>query len=182
MKKEFFMALAVAAMTLTACGNKNNAAANGEAAENDSKASGYVVYENEKYGYSVEVPAWMTRHDPELSAETGTIYLNDPDNLFDLNRIETYGSDNGYLYDPFTPETVKKRFESDMETRTDAIDVVLSDSDYYYTIPDEAHKTITREVFKGMKMVSVTIDFDDDMADKLGGDVAKHILESIKIK
>ena len=176
------MAMAVAAMTLTACGNKNNAAANGEAAEADTKANSYVVYENENYGYSVEVPAWMTRHDPEMGLGTGTIFLNNPDEMFDLNRIETYGSDNGYLYDPFTPETVRKRFESDMETRTDAIDVVCSDSDYYYTIPAEGHKTITREVFKGMKMVSVTIDFDDDMADKLGGDVAKHILESIKIK
>ncbi|MBO4811424.1 MAG: hypothetical protein J5552_07640 [Prevotella sp.] len=182
MKKVFFMALAVAAMTFTACGNKNNAPANGEAAENDTKTNSYVVYENENYGYSVEVPAWMTRHDPQIGAESGTIFLNNPDELFDLNRIETYGSDNGYVGDPFTPETVKKRFDLDMETRTDAIDVVLSDSDYYYTIPGEAHKTVTREVFKGMKLVSVTIDYDDDMADKLGGDVAKHILESIKIK
>ncbi len=183
MKKVFFMAMAVAAMTLTACGNKNNqAAANGEAAETDNKATGYVVYENENYGYSVEVPAWMTRHDPQIGAESGTIFMNNPEDILDINRIETYGSDGGSLGDPFTPESVKRRFDIDMEDRPDAINASCNDTSYTYTMPGEAHTSITREVYKGMKLVSVTVDFDDDMADKLGGEVAEHILNSIKIK
>ncbi|MCR4602217.1 MAG: hypothetical protein K5683_01615 [Prevotella sp.] len=187
MKKVFIMAFAALAMTFAACGNKSNSGAGGNeagaTAEETSKGDATQVYNNEKYGYTVEVPGFMTRHDPEYGAETGTIFMNNPDDMFDINRIETYGSDNGHLYEPWTPEGVKSRFEMETEELTDVTSKECKDLEFTYTrTSEEGHVTINHSVFSGMKMASVTIDYDANMADKLGGDVAKKIMSSLKIK
>jgi len=187
MKKVLFMAFAALAMTFAACGNKSNngAAGNdaGAAAEETAKNEAYQTYTNEKYGYSVEVPGWMTRHDPEYGAEEGTIFMNNPEDMFDINRIETTGSDSGHLYEPWTPEGVKSRFEMELEDLSDVTSKECKDMEYTYTrTSEEGHVTITHTIYKDMKMASVTIDYDANMADKLGGDVAKKIMSSLKLK
>jgi len=187
MKKVLFMAFAAVAMTFAACGNKSNSGAAGNdaeaAAEETTKGDAAQVYNNEKYGYSVEVPGFMTRHDPEVGAEEGTIFMNNPEDMFDVNRIETYGSDSGHLYEPWTPEGVKSRFEMDIEDLTDVTSKECKDMEYAYTrTSEEGHVTIVHAIFKDMKMATVTIDYDANMADKLGGDVAKKIMSSLKFK
>lgn len=181
MKKFFLMAMAALAMTFTACGNKNGAKAEAEG-EAEGEKEGYVVYSNDKFGYSVEVPAWMQRVDPQVGDDNGTTYMSNKDDMFDLNRVSLYSSDNGYLYDPWTPENVKKRFDSTIEDMSNITDQELKDMEFTITRKSDGHTTIEYNVFKDMKTVVVTIDFDDDKADKLGGDVAKHIIESVTIK
>lgn len=181
MKKLFLMAIAALAMTFTACGNKsaNNAEAG---AEGEGEQEGYIVYTNDTYGFTVEVPAWMKRVDPKVDPESGPTFMSNPDDMFDLNRVTIYGDNDGYVYDPWTPENVKKRFDSTIEDMSDVTEQECKDMEFCYTRKGDGHTTIEYNKFKDMKQVTITIDFDDDKADRLGGDVAKHIFESVTIK
>ena len=84
----------------------------------------------------------------------------------------------------FTPERVKSRFESDIEDLNNVTEKECGDTYYTFTRKSEedGHITMTKNLFKDKKYVVVTIDYDADKADKLGGDVAKHIFNSITIK
>ena len=169
MKKLMIMAVAAMALTLAACSSKGG--------------SDYQTYNNPKYGYSIEVPSWMIQHDPQIGAEEGTVFMNNPDNMFDINRIDLYASNSGYVFDPWTPENVEKRFVSETEEMSDLVSQECKDQEFTYTRKsDDGHITIHKAIFKDMTMATVTIDYDADMADKLGGAVADHILSSLKIK
>ena len=181
MKKLFLMAIAALAMTFTACGNKNGAKADAEG-EAEGEKEGFVVYTNDTYAFTVEVPAWMKRVDPQYNPESGTTYMSNPDDMFDINRVSIYGDNDGYVYDPWTPENVKKRFDSTIEDMNNVTDQELKDMEFTITRKSDGHTTIEYNKFKDMKQVTITIDFDDDKADKLGGDVAKHIMESVTVE
>lgn len=189
MKKTIFSFVIVAAGLLTtSCGNNKSNGADGKdstavAAEETPK--GFTTYTNEQMGYSVNIPDWMTRHDPTVGAESGTIFVSDP-NSFDAIRIETSGDNNGNLGDPWTAESVKKRFESEKEMggKGEFVEEECGDNYYYYKRKSEDGEAITTQkaVFSGMKRASVVIYYDNKDAERIGGDVAKQIMKSLKIK
>ncbi len=146
-------------------------------------SDGYKLYTNEKYGFSVEIPSFMKQHNAaDKDPAEGADFWRNPDDIWDINRIAILANDNGYLGDPYTPEKVKMSYELNIEDYKHLGDKGCEDNRYFFIIPSDGHATIECRVFSGMRMVYVTIDFDDDMAEKLGGDVARHIMKSISFK
>ena len=183
MKKVLFnIAIVAAGLFVASCGNKN-ATSTANEGQAEQAAEGFTTYTNDKFGYSVDVPDWMTRHDPEMGDGNGTIYLSNPDDMLDINRIDI-GAYNDSFDEAFTPERVKSRFESDIEDLNNVTEKECGDTYYTFTrkSEDSGHITMTKNLFKDKKYVVVTIDYDADKADKLGGNVAKHIFNSITIK
>ena len=164
------IAIMAVAICMASCGNKSE----------------FTTYNNEKHGYSVDVPSWMTRKDPTIGNDgDGTIFLSNPKDMWDINRIDIGGgSDGNWMGEEWTPENVKKKYESEIEEYNDLIEHECGDNYYSYVRKDQEDEYFTRykRVFKGKKDARVTISHYADKEDKLGGDVAKHIFNSLTIK
>ena len=128
MKKVLFsIAIVAAGLFVASCGNKN-ATSTANEGQAEQAAEGFTTYTNDKFGYSVDVPDWMTRHDPEMGDGNGTIYLSNPDDMLDINRIDI-GAYNDSFDEAFTPERVKSRFESDIEDLNNVTEKECGDGD-----------------------------------------------------
>lgn len=166
------MAIAALALTFAACGEKN---ANGESAGEE----GYTIYTNDKYGFTVDVPEGLEQI-KGLMPEEGTVYSADKGQTAKLNRIDIAGGKQ--IFDEeYTPEKVKAEFKSWTEN-IEADTTECGDSYFAYTIKSEQFTEMHRHVFKGSKKAMLSVCFDDAHEKQLGGDVAKHVLESVKFK
>ena len=188
--KKILMMAAVALM-LTACGNKNNAnneskdgdsAANTEATgKAEAPATKWTTYTNEKHGFSVEVPAGLIQRETMLP-DDGTIFSADGEEGITFNRIDISGHKD--IFDEeYTPEKVKKDFEDWTKNMGDELASKECGEDYYtYTVKSDIVNELHMVRYKGTEMVTVVILYEPENEDMLGGDVAKHVFESIKFK
>lgn len=157
-----FLGLAMAALMTVSCGGNAGAGA------------GTTTYTNEKYGFSVEVPGNL-RQIVGLLPEEGTVFSADPDGGMQLNRIDITGSE-----ELFGEEYSQEKIKSDLEFwGENASETELFADGFTFTRPGEITE-ITKHVYKGTKKVMVTIYYDADHADQLGGDVAQKVFDSIK--
>ncbi|MCR4854290.1 MAG: hypothetical protein K5893_11955 [Prevotella sp.] len=146
-------------------------------------ADGYILYQNDKFGFSMEIPSFLKlKNAADKDPSEGADYWRDPSNMWDINRISILANANGSLGDPYTPEKVKMDYELTIEDYEKLGEKACEDTRYFFTIPGDSHTTIECHVFSGMKEIYVVIDFDDDMAAQMGGDVARHVLNSIQFR
>ena len=180
MKKLIFVTVAALAMMTIACsGNKSQKedAAGGEQ-QTEQKAT-WQTYTNDNYGYSVEVPADMEKRET-LTEDNGTIYSYDGDEGITFNRIDITGGKQ--IFDEeYTPEKVKDEFAYWTENK-EIINEECGDNYFTYTIPGDDLTQIDYYCYKGTKYVIVTICFDNDHKEALGGEVAEHVFKSIQLK
>lgn len=181
MKKVLFAALAVMAMMTTACsGNKSQKdAAEGEQTE-QAQGEAWQTYTNDNYGYSIEVPGDMTKRET-MTEDNGTIFSYDGKEGATLNRIDISGGKD--MFDEeYTPERIKARYDEDVANR-ELTSSECGDNYYTYSIlGGEYCDQIDYYFFSGSRYVTVTVCYEPGFKDKLGGDVAKHVFESIKFK
>lgn len=178
--------MATLALMTTACGDKKSKEqADGEKegveVKNEGKAEepAWQTYENAKYGYSIEVPADMTKRET-MTEDDGTIYSYDGDEGVTFNRIDISGG-RQIFDEEYTPELVQKDFEN----WTDNMEVdskECHDTWYSYTIKGELFTEMHRHIFKGTKKCLVMVCYDADHEAELGGEVAEHIFSSVKFK
>ena len=187
MKKYALIAIAALAMSFAECGEKEGEKANnGNKAETETKAVGqdvaksetkaepsYITYTNDKYGFTVEIPGGMKKKG-ELMGDEGTVYVLE-DNAF--NCIGVSGSKD-LFDDEYTPEKVKKDFEYYTENR-DVSAKECGDNYFKYTILGEINE-ITYHLYKGSRVVMITVYYEAEHEQQLAGDVAKHVFESVK--
>lgn len=192
MKKILFITIAAMAMTFAACGNKSAKSetesegteketenATSEGTENASEEVSYMTYTNDKYGFSVEVPAGMEKRGESMGDE-GTVFSADKGSEVTFNRIDISGSTQ--IFDEeYTPEKVKAEFDRLMENR-EVTSKECGDNYYTCTIDGDFVTQIDYSVFSGTRCVSVTICYEPDHEQQLGGEVAKHVFNSIKFK
>jgi hypothetical protein len=180
MKKIVLMAIAaVAMMTFVACGNKNASKQENEEAQEPQKTE-WQTYTNDNYGYSIEVPGDMTKRET-LIEESGTIFSLDGDEGITLNRIDVTGGKD--MFDEeYTPERIKAYYEDDIANK----DVTSSEcGENYYTfsiLGGEYCDQINYNIYNGSRYVTVVVCYEPGFEDKLGGDVAKRVFQSIKFK
>ncbi len=175
MKKMFLMVMA--AMMVVACGKKEGTNS-GNTENADNAEVEYTTYTNEKYGFSVEVPAGL-KQIKTLMPEDGTVYSAD-EGEFALNRIDIGGSTQ--MFDEeYTPEKVKHEFETWL-IPDEATEKVCGDNYFSYTVPGEMLTELHKHLFSGTKVAMVVICYDKEHEAQLGGDVAKHVFESIKFQ
>ncbi len=175
--------MAVLAMMTTACGgnkSQKEGAAEGEQTEQTQKEAAWQTYTNDNYGYSVEVPGDMRKNETMIE-ENGTIFSYDEEGGITLNRIDISGSKDMFG-DEYTPERIRAYYEDEIANK----DVTSSEcGDNYYTyslLGGEYCDQINYYLYKGDRCVTVIVCYEPDFKDKLGGDVAKRVFESIKFK
>ena len=179
MKKVLFVAMAAVAMMTTACGNKSQKDGAAEGEQQEQKAA-WQTYTNDNYGYSVEVPGDMTKRET-MTEDNGTIYSYDGKEGVTLNRVDITGGKDMFD-DEYTPERIKARYEDDI-TNKDVTSSECGDNYYTYSIlGGESCDEIDYYFFNGSRYVTVVVCYEPKCKDKLGGDVAKHIFNSIKFK
>ena len=179
MKKIVFMALAVLAMMTTACDNKKSKTEAAEGEQTEQQGQTWQTYTNDNYGYSIEVPGDMSKRET-LTEENGTIYSYDGEEGVTFNRIDITGGEQ-IFNEEYTPEKVKDDYDYWTENK-EIINEELGDNYFTYTIPGDELTQTDYHVFKGSKYVVVSICYEPGFKDKLGGDVAKHVFQSIKFK
>lgn len=179
MKKIVFMALAVLAMMTTACDNKKSKTEAAEGEQTEQQGQTWQTYTNDNYGYSVEVPGDMSKRET-LTEDNGTIYSYDGEEGVTFNRIDITGGEQ-IFGEEYTPEKVKDDYAFWTENK-EIINEELGDDYFTYTIPGDKLTQTDYHVFKGSKYVVVSICYEPGFKDKLSGDVAKHVFQSIKFK
>lgn len=180
MKKIALMAVAALAMICVACGDKK--AGNGENSENSENGgneAAYITYTNDKFGYSLEVPNGLFQGE-QATNEDGTLYLVEEGGTV-FNSISVSGGKHIFDED-YTPEKVKAEYEEEMEGKEQVASQECGDDYYTYTIKGDYCTEIHRNVYSGPKRVYLTICFDADHEKQLGGEVAEHIMSSLKFK
>ena len=185
MRKFVMSFAAVAAMLLMAsCGNKstNNAAAEGET-EAVAEAPAEVAYEQfvvEKHGASFELPQGMRRTDDPQSDSGGcwTMVPEDDDD-FPIYAGVDFGVYES-MYGEYDDARIQKEFDEDIpEEAEKSLD--LEKKEYTYAIPsEEGISEYHRVLFKGNKSITVIVAYTPRWADKLGGEIRDHILNSAK--
>ena len=178
--------LAALTITFAACGNKSGNAAgenkDEKKIENTSEEKAtptYITYTNEKYGFSVEVPDGMTRNG-ELMGEEGTVYSIEDGSGISLNRIDISGGKQ--IFDEeYTPEKVKKDFEYWTENK-DVFSKECGDDYFEYIMKGELLTELYHFVYKGNKVAMISVCYDADHEKQLGGEVAKHVFNSVTFK
>ncbi len=174
--------MAALALMTTACGgnkSQKEGAAEGEQTEQTEQKATWQTYTNDNYGYSIEVPGDMSKRET-LTEENGTIYSYDGDEGVTFNRIDISGGKQ--IFDEeYTPEKVKSEYEYWTENK-EITNEELGDNYFTYTIPGDELTEIDYYIYKGSNYVIVNICYEPGFEDKLGGDVAKHVFQSIKFK
>ncbi len=183
MKKLVFIAMTALVMMAVACNSKSqkeNAAEGEQQTEQQTEQkAAWQTYTNDNYGYSIEVPGEMEKRET-LTEDTGTIFSFDGDADFTFNRIDITGGKQ--IFDEeYTPEKVKEEFAYWTENK-EIINEEVGDNYFTYTIPGDDLTQIDYYCFKGSTYVIVTICFDNEHAEALGGEVADHVFKSVKIK
>ena len=179
MKKLVFIAMAALVMMTVACNNKSQKENTAEGEETTEQKAAWQTYTNDNYGYSIEVPGEMEKRET-LTEDNGTIYSFDGDADFTFNRIDITGGKQ--IFDEeYTPEKVKEEFDYWTENK-EIINEEVGDNYFTYTIPGDDLTQIDYYCFKGSTYVIVTICFDNEHAEALGGEVAAHVFKSVKIK
>ncbi|MCR4958240.1 MAG: hypothetical protein K6B13_06505 [Prevotella sp.] len=180
MKKLLFVAMATLALMTTACGGNKSQKEGDAEGEQAKKEMAWQTYTNDNYGYSIEVPGDMTKRETMIE-ENGTIFSLDGDEGVTLNRIDITGGKD--MFDEeYTPERIKAYYEDDIANK----DVTSSEcGDNYYTfsiLGGEYCDQINYNIYNGSRYVTVVVCYEPGFEDKLGGDVAKRVFESIKFK
>ena len=175
------MAIAALTLLLAACGgNKGGAqSTDNQSTETTDKKVSYITYTNEKYGYSVEVPDFLSKRET-LIEENGTIFSDDGPDGGTLNRIDI-GAYESMFIEEYTPEKIKENFEEEVAKRGD--DITSKEcGDNYYTFSSEGEyvNEIIYVTFKGNVSLIVSIYYDSDHASKFTGEVADHVFKSAK--
>ena len=82
------LVISALALALAACGGNKGGA---QSTDNESTGTegnvSYITYTNEKFGYSVEVPDYLSKRETMLE-ENGTIFSDDDPEGVTLNRID----------------------------------------------------------------------------------------------
>ena len=184
MKKLTLFAIAALAMAFVSCGNQNGNKTEKEPEQNTKDETvnpstdqvTYITYTNDKYGFSVEVPQGMIKKG-ELMGDEGTVYVVDEESGA-FNSIGISGSKQ--IFDEeYTPEKVRKDFEYWIEGK-DVASMDCGDDYFTYTLKGEMLTEIYRHVYQGTKVAMVSIYYDEDHEEQLGGEVAEHVLNSIQ--
>ena len=183
--KKMMKTMAIAALTLllAACGgNKGGAqSTDSQSTETADKKVSYITYTNEKYGYSVEVPDFLTKRDTQIE-ENGTIFSDDGPEGVTLNRIDI-GAYESMFVEEYTPEKVKEDFEEEVAKRGDDITSKECGDNYYtFTSKGEYVNETTYVTFKGNVSLTVSIYCEPDHASKFTGEVVDHVFKSAKFK
>ena len=177
MKKLALLTMGTLAMAFAACGNKGGEKAEGNS-ENKNEAA-YITYTNDKYGFTMEVPNGLFQG-KEATNEDGTIYLIEEGGLV-FNSISVTGGKQIFDED-YTPEKVKAEYEEEMEGKEQVVSQECGDDYYTYTIKGDYCTEIHRNVYSGPKRVYLTICYEPEHEAELGGEVAEHVLQSLKFK
>ena len=172
--------LAIAALTLVlaACGGNKGVA---HSTDNESEGNvSYITYTNEKFGYSVEVPDYLSKRETMLE-ENGTIFSDDGPEGATLNRIDI-GAYESMFVEEYTPEKVKEEYEEEIAKHTDdgLTSSECGDNYYTYALKGDYVNEIYYVTFKGNKSLNVTICYEPDHASRFTGEVADHVFKSAK--
>ena len=185
--KKFMMSFATVAVTLllASCGNKstNNAATEGETETEAAPAEvAYETFTVEKYNASFELPQGMRRTDDPVMDNGGCwTMVPEDDNDFPIYAAVDFGVYET-MFGEYDDERIQREFDEDIpEEAVKTLD--LEKKEYTYYVPSEDEDGINeyhRVVFKGNQSLNVTVSFTGRWADKLGGDICDHILQSAK--
>ncbi len=184
MKKYLMSFAAVAAMLLmAACGNKSANTTNDNAEAEEAAAPIEVTYDDftvEKYGASVDVPQGMRRTDTPVMDNGGcwSFVPEDADD-FPIDAAVQFSVNETYFGD-YTKEKVEQYFNEDIPE--DATTKELGDMEYTYSVEGEYINEYHRVMYKGNLCADVTVAYTEKYADKLGGDIRDHILQSMTWK
>ena len=177
------MAIAALTLLLAACGgNKGGAqSTDSQSTETADNKISYITYTNEKYGYSVEVPDFLSKRET-LIEENGTIFSDDGPDGATLNRIDI-GAYESMFIEEYTPEKIKEEFEEEVAKRGDDITSKECGDNYYtFSSKGEYVNEMIYVTFKGNVSLNVSIYYDSDHASKFTGEVADHVFKSAKFK
>lgn len=182
MKKFVMSFAAVAAMLLLAsCGNQstNNASAEGEEADAPAEVA-YETFTAEKYNASFELPQGMRRTDDPVMDNGGCwTMVPEDDNDFPIYAGVDFGVYET-LFGDYDDERIQREFDEDIPEEAEKT-LDLEKKEYTYAIPsEEGISEYHRVVFKGNKSINVTVAYTPRWADKLGGEIRDHILQSAK--
>ncbi len=181
--KKMMKTLAIAALTLAlaACGGNKGGAQSADGQSTEAKGNvSYITYTNEKYGYSVEVPDYLTKRETMVE-DNGTIFSDDGAEGMTLNRIDI-GAYESMFVEEYTPEKVKEEFDEEIAKHADdgLTSSECGDNNYTYSLKGEYVNEMYYVLYKGNKSLSVTICYEPDHAKKFEGEVADHVFKSAK--
>lgn len=175
---------AIAAMLLVAgCAGKSASTTTETTTDEEAATPVEVTYETytvEKYGVSVDVPQGMHRTDDPVM-DNGAIwsYVAEGSGDFPIDASMSVGVYETY-YGDFTQEKVAQYFNEDIPE--DATTKELGDMEYTYSVEGEYINEYHRVMYKGNLCADVTVAYTEKYADKLGGDIRDHILQSMTWK
>ena len=172
-----------AALALFSCGKKAATAENATADNPAGTEQDAQVYTNDKYGFTVSLPADLKLNENSLMGDDGAIYCT-PDTKeggMVLNRVDITGS--RHIFDePYTQEKIKEEFEEYTSGKDGLVKKECKDFEYSYTITGDYVTEMHRCVFSGANKADVVVCFEPDHEAQLGGEVAEKILASLKFK
>lgn len=183
MKKYLITFAAVVAMLLVAsCGNKSANTTN-ESAGEEAVAPAEVTYESfdiETCAATCDVPQGMRRTDDPVMDNGGVwTFVPEESEDFPIDATVQFSVNETY-FDDYTQEKVERYFNEDIPS--DATSKELGDMEYTYSVESEFINEYHRVMYKGKLCADVTVAYTEKYADKLGGDIRDHILQSMKWK
>ena len=173
--KKFMMSCAAVTMMLFAasCGNKGT----------NSEAAADVAFETfnvEKYGVTIDVPQGMHRTDDPLM-DNGALWslvpADDPVDFAIYAAMDVSVYESSY-YD-YTDEKIEEEFNS-IPTEATSKQLDLEKKEYSYAIEGDIINEYHRVIFKDNLSATAIVSYTEKYADKMGGEVRDHILNSLK--
>ena len=181
--KRIILVFATACMLLS-CGKKAVSTEKETANDIAENAENLQIYTNDKYGFSVSLPAELKRSESLITGDDDSAIYYTPDTEeggICLNRVDIGGSKQ--IFDEvYTPEKVKEEFENDTSGKEGLLKKECKDMEFSYYITGEYVTEIHRCVYSGTKKAEVIVCFEKDHESQLGGDIAEKILASLKFK
>ncbi|MBR5652936.1 MAG: hypothetical protein IKX22_02515 [Prevotella sp.] len=180
-------------MLLAGCGKKNDSSNGNSRADSTQTVpppldgegydnSPFTRYDNQKYGFSVDVPRQMVCTDEPQMAEGANFALSADDvmNLLSLFASENYGGK------AFTAEDIKGELDeraASLGSEAGAtIDKKEEADGWTLTVTGgEMHHQVYRTRYKDGKRYELSYIYSKEQEQALGGDVERHVMESWKI-
>ena len=181
-------------MLLAGCGKKSDSSDGASSADSTQTVpppvdgdgydnSPFTHYDNQKFGFSVDVPCQMVCTDEPQMAEGANFALSADDvmNLLSLFASENYGGK------AFTPEDIKGELDEraaslgseagatiDKKEEADGWTLTVSGGEMYHQVYSAR--------YKGGKRYELSYIYSKEQEQALGGDVERHVIESWKVK